>query len=371
MREKSIWGYHEGLSFSRRFIAHFAGFLVLFFLCTLCFHVVDPLMCRGNTAIGRATNRVRETQTVLTNILLDTHLTYRSEHELADAATVGTEYVRALCPDAADMGEVVSKAGDPTNGTDALFYYYTVYKPAHQEDYPADSSSGMGAARAALLTDQVRDYFEGETYPRLRAEYAGAVRAWLAEGSKDTSGINGETVANEITVAYADAIRAAKEDVAASYHIYRNTETAFVGERNILIGYKWAELTVIYTAVMMIAFLLIPLLTKRRVSPLYLLLRTAAVTPEGDVVTKRSVIIGFFVRFVAFFNLLYLAPVLLWGRNSIVFFRYRLFGFLPMTVLWGLSLVVLIVSLILSGTDKMTHRTLADRASHQVYKDIR
>ena len=158
MREKSIWGYHEGLSFSRRFIAHFAGFLVLFFLCTLCFHVVDPLMCRGNTAIGRATNRVRETQTVLTNILLDTHLTYRSEHELADAATVGTEYVRALCPDAADMGEVVSKAGDPTNGTDALFYYYTVYKPAHQEDYPADSSSGMGAARAALLTDQVRDY---------------------------------------------------------------------------------------------------------------------------------------------------------------------------------------------------------------------
>ena len=45
MREKSIWGYHEGLSFSRRFIAHFAGFLVLFFLCSPCFHAAKSQRC--------------------------------------------------------------------------------------------------------------------------------------------------------------------------------------------------------------------------------------------------------------------------------------------------------------------------------------
>lgn len=368
MREKSVWGYHEGLSFSRRFIAHIVGFLALLFLCALGFHAVDPLMCRGNTPIGRATERVRESRTLLTDILLETHLTYEGERGLADATTLGEAYVRALCRDAAD--ETVS--GDPAEGTDALFYYYTVYKPAHTAEYPSDSVSGADAARAVLLSDRVRDYYsEGETYPRLRDEYARAVRAWLADGSKDSSGIDGETVANELTVAYADAIRAAKEEVASSHRTYRDAQETFLRERNTLLGHKWAELVIVYTVLTAIAFLVVPLVTKRRVSPLYLLLRSAAVTSEGDVVPVWSVVVGFLTRFAAFFSSLYLIPVLLWSSNSGVFFRYRLFGFLPMTVLWGISLALTVVSLILSAADKTTHRTLADRASRQVYKDIR
>ena len=182
---------------------------------------------------------------MLTDILLETHLTYEGERGLVDATTLGEAYVRALCRDAAD--ETVS--GDPAEGSDALFYYYTVYKPTHAAEYPSDSASGADAARAALLSDRVRIYYsEGETYPRLRDEYAHAARAWLADGSKDSSGIDGETVANELTVAYADAIRAAKEEVASSHRTYRGAQETFLRERNTLLGHKWAELVIVYGA---------------------------------------------------------------------------------------------------------------------------
>ena len=106
-------------------------------------------------------------------------------------------------------------------------------------------------------------------------------------------------------------------------------------------------------------------------SPVCLLLKAGAVTKEGDVVPVFSLFVSFVVRFAAFFNVVCLIPVLLYGKNSSLFFRYRLFQIFPMAVAWVLSLLLLVVSLSLSAADKGNHRTLADRASGQIYKDLR
>lgn len=184
MREKSMFGYCEGLSFSRRLIAHFSEFLLLFFLCTVGFHIADPMLCRGNTALGRTTERIREVQTTLTEMLLDTHLTYRETTGLADAATMAAAYVRFASGDSRSTEGALGEEGEPDEENDPLFYYYTVYKPAHRDRYPEDSGTGTEAARAVLLTDGVAHYFEGEGYPRLRNDVAEAVRLWLTDGEK-------------------------------------------------------------------------------------------------------------------------------------------------------------------------------------------
>lgn len=364
MMEKSIWGYCEGLSFSRRLIAHFSEFLLLFFLCMISFHIADPIFSRGNTALGKTTEKMRANQTVLTDVLLDTHLTYRETTGLADAATLATDYVRRICRGSRNTGE-------PNEETDPLFYYYTVYKPAHRAQYPEDTETGTAAARSILLTARVVNYFEGESYPRLRDDVAQAVRIWLTNGEKNTGDIDGESVTNELMVAYAAAIRTAKEDLATSNETYRNTQNVFLSERDTLIGLKWTELTVIYTLVTFVLCFVIPMLSKRRVPLVYLLLKAGAVTKDGDTVPVLSLFVNFAFRLIAFFNVIYLIPVLLYGKNSSLFFRYKLIHIFPMTVLWVLSLLVLVVSLAMSATDKVSHRTLADRVSGQIYKDLR
>lgn len=178
-------------------------------------------------------------------------------------------------------------------------------------------------------------------------------------------------MANELTVAYAAAVRAAKEDLATSNETYRRAQSEFLSERNRLIGIRWAELAIIYTLVTMLSFFVLPMLSRRRVSPIYLLLKAAAVTKNGDVAPAFRLFVNFIFRFASFFVVIYLIPVLLYGRNSSLFFRYSLFHVVPMTALWILSLLLLIVSLSVSATDRTSHRTLADRLFGLVYKDLR
>lgn len=384
MRKESVYQFNGSVSFSRRLIAFFAAFLLLFALTLVCYSVVDFLIARSKTSASYSlTQEARMKQNELIELTTATHLAYKTDYGLSSISDTAQNYVKSLCITSLD-GQVEKESAykganivkNLNAETDILFYYYVMYKPANISSYTASSSIGFDYAKKQIVKDEVSNYYaEGSDYPILTREAALALDGYLSSAREVTEingkSYNGKDVCNGIMTAYADAANSAREDFFANNTIYISVFGEFSQLRESLLGCKLLELTLTYLVITFVAYVAIPMLIKGRVSPINKLLKMTAVDRKGCEIPFWSVLLKWLAEFVAFFNTVFLVLVILYSKNSITFLQYKLFGFLPFTAIYVFSVVVMIASLITCAADKKNHCTLGDFVSGQLMKDIR
>ena len=384
MRKESVYQFNESVSFSRRLIAFFSAFLLLFALTLVCYSVVDNLVARSETSASyRVTQSAREKQSELIALTAETHLAYKISGGLSEISDMAENYVRSLC--ITSLGGEVEKESAYSGShivknlnaeTDGLFYYFGTYKPKNVSAYSASSAIGYDYAKTQILKDGVLKYYNNSLeYPLLNVEIATALDGYLSSAREITtvSGTDykGKEICNDIMTVYAAAINSAREDFFSNNSMYNSAFDEFSGLRESLLGYKWLELTLTYLVITSLAYIAAPMLIKGRVSLVHKLLKTTAVDRKGYEVPFWSVLLKWLGEFVTFFNTVFLVIVILYSRNSIAFFRYKLFGFLPFTAIYVFSVLIMIASVIACAADKKNHCTISDFASGQLMKDLR
>lgn len=384
MRKESVYQFNESVSFSRRLIAFFVAFLLLFASTLVCYSFVDYLVARSKSSASyRITQNARELQGELIELTADTRLAYKKDGGLSEISDMAENYVRSLC--ITSLGGEVEKETAYSGAhivknlsaeTDGLFYYFGTYKPKNVSAYPASSAIGYDYAKNQILKDGVLRYFDVSLeYPLLSNEYAIALDGYLSSEREITkineTDYNGKEICNDILTVYAAAINSAREDFFSNNSVYNSAFDEFSGLRESLVGYKWLELTLTYLVITSLAYIAAPMLIKGRVSLIHKLLKTTAVDRKGYEVPFWSVLLKWLAEFITFFNTVFLVIVILYSRNSIAFLRYKLFGFLPFTAIYVFSVLIMIASMIACAADKKNHCTIADFMSGQLMKDLR
>ena len=347
----------------------------MFFICALCFNVVDTLVARSESSESfKVTQDLRTIQKECVRLIYQTKLCGKSENAISEVGDMAEVYAYSLCYTSLG-GEVtnvdVYKNKDAATfydeKTDPLFYYYSVYKVEHADDFVSTSNSGFAYIDNAVRSCNAEIFVSGG-YPLLTEKVSEEVDLFLSQSVK---GSDGENIFNTLQTAYARLLSEARADFTENYTPYVTTFSSLSTLRGKLIGYKWTEIVLIYLCVTLLVFSIAPFIFKERVSPLLKLLKAASVTRGGDKTPLWSVILKWAGEFITYFNTVFLIPIILYGKNSVLFLRFTLAGAIPFYVLYILSAVFMIVSVILCAANKRNNCTLSDLISYQLIKDLR
>lgn len=347
----------------------------MFFICALCFNVVDTLVVRSEGSSSfKVTQDLRTIQKECVRLIYQTKLGGKSENAISEVGDMAEVYAYSLCYTSL-KGEVTSidvyKNKDAATfydeKADPLFYYYSVYKVEHAKDFVSTSNSGFAYIDNAVRSCNAEIFVSGG-YPLLTEKASEEVDLFLSQSVKDG---DGENIFNTLQTAYAKLLSEARADFTENYTPYVTTFSSLSTLRGKLIGYKWTEIVLIYLCVTLLVFFIVPLIFKERVSPLLKLLKAASVTRGGDKTPLWSVILKWAGEFLTYFNTVFLIPIILYGKNSVLFLRFTLAGAIPFYVLYILSAVFMIVSVILCAANKRNNCTLSDLISYQLIKDLR
>ena len=206
-------------------------------------------------------------------------------------------------------------------------------------------------------------------------EYAKALDNFIVLG-KEISDVNGVCVNGSDTYSilykvFNQLLQNAKEDLMTNNKLYLDCFDKFNEVRNKMIGYKWIELFISFSIICFVYHFIIPLIFKDGSTISMKLFHMSSCDKDGYHVGMVSMLLKFVSEYITFLNVVFIIVTFLYNTNSRIFLQYKIFDLIPMTVIYAISILYLIVSLAFTSFKSMNYQSLSDKISNQILKDTR
>lgn len=394
MKDISLYKYYANCPFSKRFGAFLCEFFLILITTLGLFITFDYSISQAEGSIFKELNdKVSTKQQELISLISESKLlTFENNeattmNEIFDNYIVNLTYTSITYYSYNSIDETYYEKENVHNDLnsnyehDRLNYYYSVFKVENQEDYLSINlnESGLSYYKELILKSVNNDeskYFDSKlTYPLLTRENAIALDEYFIKGNKsveldDGKIIDTDTLYLDLFNATSNNFDKASKEYAQNYIPYLNLLTEFNNARDNVVIAKILELVIIYFLISFIYYLLLPILFKNGQTIVNKFMRIGFCSRNGNALKWYQNIPKFINFFIAHFIVTALILVLLYSGNSILFFNYKLFGFLNFYIFYILALVYLVVDALFGVFNKKEHLTISDYASYTLAKYV-
>lgn len=382
MKKLSLYKNNLNITFSRRLITVLLDYIVILFVSMFTFIIIDTAsLNNSNSTLHNIQNEAYQTQNKLINIMEESKLGYGNDNSINDSSIISDKYVYTLVYNALDHNSIDESIYKPKLlKEDSLNYYYSIYKVNNKDNYANYNNENVGTSYInnlilSVVNKETNILFIVDNQVFMKTEYAKALNDFIVSGNENTIdngvSISGSDTYSILYKAFNQLIQNAKEDLMTNNKLYVSTFEKFNTIRNQMIGFKWKELIISYSIICFIYYLLIPFVIKDGATISMKLFHMSACDKAGYHVSPISIFLKFVSEYVTFFNVLFIIVTFLYNTNSKIFLQYKIFDVIPMSTIYVISIIYLIISLSFTSFKSMNYQSLSDKFSNQIVKDTR
>ena len=426
-KKESPYRYNSPMTFYRRMALYIIDFIVIFALTALIFSLTDFATVKiSGTYLNKTETQAQQVREDVFDLYAKAHIGYINTYndKLFDTYDMSKKYVYSLVYTTLKDGVSDEKMykdipyvyNDLGANNDFSFYYFETFKQENKLDYDYDIDTTKTTytykdiqedINNQIITTEVPNngkeylgllmnyktinnytakfpYFvldesknlvvDEHGYPKFSSAWALALDDYLCN-NHETTNIEGEYYSGKecyknLYAAYKVFFNAANGDFSTHYTVFVEKTKLISEYRDKLIGYRTAEIVIVYFLVIGLYFMLIPTILKDGRNLSMLIFKGAASTSKGAKISWVNNLIKTLVEFVVFFVVIPLSLSIIYSSNIIFFLQFKLLFPYSMLVIYVISLVAMIVSIAMSAIRK-SHQSLPELASDQVVKELR
>lgn len=382
MKKLSLYKNNLNITFSRRLITFLLDYIVILFVTMFTFILIDSInLNNDNSSLYKIQNEAQQTQNQLIDIMEESRLGYGNDNSINDSSIISDKYIYTLVYNSLDKNVENKDIYTPKLlKEDSLNYYYSIYKVENKNNYLNYEQGSVGTSyiNDLIILEANKEsniLFIKDNQVLMTYEYAKALDNFIVLG-KEISDVNGVCVNGSDTYSilykvFNQLLQNAKEDLMTNNKLYLDCFDKFNEVRNKMIGYKWIELFISFSIICFVYHFIIPLIFKDGSTISMKLFHMSSCDKDGYHVGMVSMLLKFVSEYITFLNVVFIIVTFLYNTNSRIFLQYKIFDLIPMTILYAISILYLIVSLAFTSFKSMNYQSLSDKISNQILKDTR